>query len=326
MPGPAPVVDANQNVRPTRRALPNRPEMSIARRLAFRLKRAANTAMGAMAVALLKAVGKLDPDRLANFAAAFMRRVGPWFPEHRLARENLEAAFPEKSTAEIEAILSGVWDNLGRLGAEFAHLDKLCDSALGRVAFGQQALEIFERLSTDGKPALVFGAHLANWEIPALAAATLGFDSTILFRLPNLGGIAEAIVGMRAGYMGRLIPAGPDAPFRLADALEAGGHVGMLVDQHYTKGVDVMFFGRRCKANPLLARLARHYDCPIHGVRIIRIGNRKFRGEVTEAIDVPRDPDGRANVQGTMQAITTVVEQWVREYPEQWLWLHRRWR
>ncbi|HXW30748.1 MAG TPA: lipid A biosynthesis lauroyl acyltransferase [Xanthobacteraceae bacterium] len=286
--------------------------------------------MGAVAARLLDAIGWIDPVGLANCAAAFMRTVGPYFPEHRVGRENLKAAFPEKPAAEIEAILLGVWDNLGRFAAEFAHLERLWadDRQAGpeRVAFGQKGLEIFEQLRSDGKPALIFAAHLANWEIPALAAAALGFDSTVLFRLPNLGGLAEAIVGRRLAHMGQLIRTGPDAPFRLARALDAGSHVGMLVDQHYTKGVDVMFFDRPCKANPLLARLARHYDCPVHGVRIIRIGNGQFRGEVTDPIEVPRDPDGRVNIQGTMQTITAVVEQWVREYPEQWLWLHRRWR
>ena len=56
-----------------------------------------------------------------------MRRLGPWLPEHRVGRANLAAAFPEKSPAEIEQILRGVWDNLGRVGAEFAHLDRLWD-------------------------------------------------------------------------------------------------------------------------------------------------------------------------------------------------------
>ncbi len=300
------------------------------RRGAFKLRNAINAGLGATAVVVLKAIGRIDPDRLANLAAAFMRTVGPWFPEHQLGRENLQAAFPRKSPAEINAILSGVWDNLGRLGAEFAHLGSLWDDqrapGAGRVVFGRRDLEIFEQLRTDGKPALIFAAHLANWEIPALAASVYGLDSTVLFRLPNLSGIADAIVARRAGHMGRLVASGPDAPFRLVRALENGSHVGMLVDQHYGKGVDVMFFGRRCKANPMLARLARHCDCPIHGVRIIRTGNRTFRGELTEALDVPREADGRVDVRGLMQAITTIVEQWVREHPEQWLWLHRRWR
>ena len=294
-------------------------------------KAALDAAIGSVAVALLRAVKLTDRRRAADLAGATLRRVGPLLKEHRLGRDNLRAAFPKKSPAEIEGILRGVWDNLGRVAAEFAHLDSLWDyqlnrPAASRIEFSTRDMEIFQQLRDDGKPAFVFAAHLANWELPALAGQLNGLDSTVVYRLPNLGGIAQAIVSMRAGHMGTLIAGGPDAPFKIARALEAGSHVGMLVDQHYGKGVDVIFFGRRRKANPLLARLAHHFDCPIHGVRVIRLGGRRFRGELTEALKVPRDPDGRVNIERTMQAITSVVEQWVREHPEQWLWLHRRWR
>jgi KDO2-lipid IV(A) lauroyltransferase len=113
----------------------------------------------------------------------------------------------------------------------------------------------------------------------------------------------------------------------LARLLQAGVHVGILVDQHFTKGADVTFFGRTCKANPLIALLARQLECPIYGLRIVRLpdGN-SFRGDLTDPIVTPRDADGRIDVAATMQVITTVIEGWVREHPEQWLWLHRRWR
>ena len=114
---------------------------------------------------------------------------------------------------------------------------------------------------------------------------------------------------MRAGCMGNLIPTGLDAPVRLANALERGEHVGMLVDQHFGKGVDVVFFGRWAKANPLIAQLARHTECPIRGVRVVRQpdGN-SFWGELTDEIDAARDADGKIDIQGTMQVITGVVE------------------
>ncbi len=100
----------------------------------------------------------------------------------------------------------------------------------------------------------------------------------------------------------------------------------MLADQHFTMGIDVEFFGRRCKANPTLARLARRFDCPIHGTRAIRLPDHRFRLELTEALSVPRDAEGKIDVAKTMQMVTTIIEGWVREHPEQWLWLHRRWR
>jgi len=100
----------------------------------------------------------------------------------------------------------------------------------------------------------------------------------------------------------------------------------MLVDQYNVQGVDVTFFGRRTKANPMLARLARHVECPIHGARMIRLPAHRFRIEMTEAIAPARDAEGKIDVARTMQIVTDVVEAWVREHPAQWLWLHRRWR
>jgi len=126
--------------------------------------------------------------------------------------------------------------------------------------------------------------------------------------------------------MGTLIPARHDAPLRLADALKNGQHVGMLVDQCLTNGVEVTFFGRKTRANPLLARLLRQIECPVHGVRIIRLPGHRFRAELSEEVKPVRDTAGQIDIQGTMQVVTSVIEGWIREYPDQWLWLHRRWR
>lgn len=76
----------------------------------------------------------------------------------------------------------------------------------------------------------------------------------------------------------------------------------------------------------MLARVARHVDCPIHGVRVVRLPNHRFRIEVSEAVEPVRDPSGDIDVADTMQKINDIIEGWVREYPGQWLWLHRRWR
>ena len=169
---------------------------------------------------------------------------GRWLPEHRIGRANLIAAFPEKSPAEIEAILRGVWDNLGRVGAEFAHLDRLWDydpahpERTGRIDDHARQHRSLLRLQDDGKPALIFAAHLANWELPAICARDLRARHRRALppaqhRRPSTAGCDRT----RAGCMGTLIPTGLDAPVKLAAALERGAHVGMLVDQYYVRGV-----------------------------------------------------------------------------------------
>jgi KDO2-lipid IV(A) lauroyltransferase len=304
------------------------------RRMKQRLRRSArrigDAIVGALAVGTIKLLRLTNPDRMADFAGWVMRKVGPRLRENAIARAQLTAAFPEKSAAEIETILSGTWDNLGRMGAEFAHLDRLWDyqspEQPGRFEFSPETLERYRCITESGKPALVFAAHLGNWELPAISAHANGIKSAVLYRGPNIEAVDRWITDTRSALMGTLIPTGLDAPIKLAEALKNGTHVGMLVDQYYVRGVPVTFFGRPTRANPLLARLARHFDCPIHGVRLVRLPGHRFRGEITEAVEPARDAEGKIDIAGTMQRVMNVIEGWIRETPEQWLWQHRRWR
>jgi Kdo2-lipid IVA lauroyltransferase/acyltransferase len=287
--------------------------------------------VGAVTIALLRTTRHFDPFRTADLFGRVARLIGPMTPEQRIGRANLTAAFPEKSAEEIETILAGVWDNLGRLGAEFAHLDHIWDYDLdhpenSRIEVSPRTFELFAQLRSAGKPALIFASHLGNWELPAVAAVAHGIDAAILFRRPNIASANRIIEKTRAVKMGTLIPAGRDAPLRMAEALRNGLIVGMLVDQYFTNGVDVIFFGRKTRANPTLARLLRQIECPVHGVRVVRLPGNRFRAEISEEIKPVRDVSGQIDIQGTMQAITSVIEGWIREYPDQWLWLHRRWR
>lgn len=302
-------------------------------RLALLLKRSyprlAGFAMIPVIRALVLLARILGPVRSTALGAALLRTLGPLLPAHRTAMANLRAAFPEMSEAERKRIALEAWDNLGRTGAEYAHLDSLFDydpAATGDLRTEVAGIEHFYALRDDGRPGLIFSAHLANWELPAICAARFGLDATAVFRPPNNPAAARLVQEVRRRTMGGLAASTPGAVFAMRDVVETGGHLGQLIDQHFTRGVVVEFLGRPCLANPLLAKLARHYDCPVHGVRVVRLPEGRFRLELTPPLDLPRAADGTIDVAGTMQAMTAVVEGWVRENPGQWLWMHRRWR
>ena len=280
------------------------------------------------AFALIRALG---PDRSSNLGAAGARLLGPLSPQHRIARENIDAAFPEKSATERAAILRESWENLGRTAAEYVHLGTLFDfdperPNTGRIEIPADSIERFVRLRDDGKPAMFFAAHLANWELPAVAAKTYGLPSAALYRTPNNRAVARDILAMRTPVMGELIPAGTAAPIRMMEVLDEGLHLGMLVDQRFGRGPQVRFLGRTATANPLLARLARRFDCPVHGARAIRLPGNRFRLELSEAVDLPRDARGQVDIQAATQHVNDIIAGWIREHPGQWLWQHRRWR
>src|SRR5881397_2226998 len=122
----------------------------------------AEAAVGALTIGMLRTTRYFDPIKTANLFGRIARSIGPMMREQRIGRANLTAAFPEKSPAEIETILAGVWDNLGRVVAEFAHLDRLTigdPNNLPYLKFDRANAARFDRVRDDGKPALVFAAH-----------------------------------------------------------------------------------------------------------------------------------------------------------------------
>jgi Kdo2-lipid IVA lauroyltransferase/acyltransferase len=296
------------------------------------LARTTDAAVAAAVRAVFALLRALGPDRASSFGAAAARAVGPLLPVHRVALDNLRHAFPEEPEAERGRVLREAWDNLGRTACEYVHMDRIWDfdearPNAGRIQIAPEVTERFERLRSDGKPALIFAAHLGNWELPAIAAARHGLAAAALYRRPNNPFVARDILALRAGSMGELIPAGLSAPIRMMEALDRGLHVGMLVDQRFGRGPRVEFLGRPAASNPLLARLARRFDgCPVHGARAIRLPNGRFRLEITEEIALPRNAAGRVDVEAATALVNRIVEGWVREHPGQWLWMHRRWR
>ena len=285
--------------------------------------------LGRIAAWLVAWLRRGDPDRASDRFGAFTRRIGPWLPAHRIGRANLRAAFPDKDTAWIEATLGEAWDNLGRVVGEYVHLHRIWDYDLDHPNTGRivtDDVDVVLALRDDGVPALCFSSHLGNWELSAVAAHKAGVPSAVVYRMPNNKAVAAEVSKIRSGLMGRLIRTRAEAAFEMAGALDAGLHLGMLVDQHFSRGVDITFFGRRCKANTAIARLARQYECPVVGARVIRLPGHRFRLKTEGPITLPRDAEGRVDVQATTQLIATIIEGWIREHPGQWLWFHRRWR
>ena len=271
----------------------------------------------------MASVRALGPERGSDLGGAIMRRLGPHLPWHKIAVANVGAVFPGR----IDEIVGGCWENFGRTAVEYAHLHAFApDTPGGPERMDIVGIEHLKTLRDDGKPGLMFGAHLANWELPALVANYCGLDAMFVYRPPDWGAVGRAIQQERESAGGRYLPSSPGSARAIKQVLDRGGHLGMTVDQHFHRGVVQTFLGRPALVNPTLAILARLYDCPVVGIRAVRLPGVRFRLEVTPPLQLPRDASGKIEVQGAMEKMTGVVEQWVLEYPTQWKWMHPRWR
>lgn len=300
----------------------------IVTRLVLALRKFKQWLVAQCVFGLLSLLKLLPADGAINFADRVARWIGPKTRRHTLTLTNLRNAFPEKTEAEIAAIALDAWGNMGRLAAEYVFLDRLFDFDPARTAPGRievSGIPLFVDLRDNPRPFIVFTAHTGNFEFLPVAGAAFGLDVTVLFRPPNNPYVAERVFEFRRERMGHLVPSHAGSSFTLARKLEAGGPVGVLVDQKFNKGLHTTFFGRKVQTNPLLAKLVRQFDCEVYPARCIRLPGNRYRLELEPAMDIPRKENGAVDVDATAQILNDKVEQWVREYPGQWLWYHDRW-
>ncbi|MGA2088143.1 MAG: lauroyl acyltransferase [Stellaceae bacterium] len=266
----------------------------------------------------------LPLDWASAFGGWLARSIGPYTGASKRARINLRRAMPELSQSEIERIIAGMWDNLGRAGAEFPHLGAFKVYEPG----GRVSVEGVREIIDHRGPAtrfIFFSAHFGNWEIAPLAATQAGLAVLEIYRAANNPFIDEILAHARSAAGGELAPKGSAAARRAVAALAEGKHICMLVDQKMNDGIAVPFFGRDAMTAPALARLALHYDCVVVPCRVERVKGATFHLVAEKPIPLPRSGDLQADIKTLMTEVNATVERWVRRHPEQWFWVHKRW-
>jgi KDO2-lipid IV(A) lauroyltransferase len=252
------------------------------------------------------------------------RLIGPRLRISRRARRNLKLAMPELDDAAIERILRGVWDNLGRVVAEFPHLRKFnAYEPGGRIEIAGQ--ENVPRPGDPGPPALFFSAHYGNWEMAQLAGAQTGLRITQIYRAANNPIVDRLINQVRSVTGSELVPKGATAARSALAALHESRPIAMLVDQKLNDGIAVPFFGRDAMTAPALARLALRFGSPVLPVRVERLPRAHFRIVVEPPIRYERSGDAARDTLALMTQVNQVLERWIRARPDHWFWLHRRW-
>jgi KDO2-lipid IV(A) lauroyltransferase len=279
----------------------------------YRLEAAAARAMFAL-------LGPFSADKVSGFGAWLGRTIGPLTGAHKIAARNLERAMPEADAQARAKILAGAWDNFGRTMMEYAVIPKLAD----RVTIeGQEELAARAR---EGKPALLMTGHLGNWELIFDALRIHTKPITAVYRKANNPLVDEMIAEVRLRGVAGLAPKGPAGARIVLGDLKEGGHVVMLVDQKLSSGVEVPFFGRPAATAPAIASFALRLDCPVFPIRVIRLGGARFKVSIEKPWRFTSTDSPDADILAAMTQINARLEDWIRERPEQWLWMHRRWR
>ncbi len=264
----------------------------------------------------------LPLDAASGIGGWIGRHVGPRLAASRKAMANLRAAFPERDEAFYKSTISGMWDNLGRVIAEYPHLPEI---ARRRTEIVHD--DILKTLRDDGKPAVLFSGHLGNWETSAGAFSQLyDFTVDLIYRAPNNPGVARLLDRARS-LEGKIptIPKSRAGARRMIEALREGRHLAILIDQKFNQGLAVPLFGRPAMTSPSFAQLAQKFDCPLVPVRFERLSGAHFRLTIFPPMTLFEASGAPKPVESLIAQAHGLLESWISEKPEQWLWLHRRW-
>ncbi|CAN5463094.1 N/A [soil metagenome] len=286
----------------------------------------------AAARAALAVMGILPRKAAIKVATGIMQMVPMVLKNlRRTGLRNLEIAFPEKTEAERRAILRGTFENLGRVIGELSQVHKLTKAKLAEIIdfeLDDESVALYARNKAEGRGVLITTGHMGNWEMLVLGFAALYEPISYLARPLDNPKIDDLLNGLRTKFGNNPINKTNSAMLAIK-ILREGGILGILADvnAHPKEGVFVPFFGVPACTTSGAAMLAIRSNSFIYPTFCIwdRAAERyKFvHGSLLEPVNTG---DRKQDVVETTALYTAEIEKIIRQYPEQWMWIHRRWK
>jgi len=277
---------------------------------------------------ILHGLSALPRGMARALAATVARALYAMLPRlRRTAEFNLRVAFPDWNDAQRETILRGMVRNLGWMAAEFARLPKYKKENIDDVVV-LSGHENFLEGQRRGKGVLYLTGHIGAWELSSFAHALYGFPLHYMAR-PLDNARVDALVNRYRGLSGNQPIFKNDSARALLKILRSAGTVGILADQNTMpeEGVFVDFFGKTACTTTGIARVALHTDAAVvPGYAYWDESTGKYQLHFEPAVELVRTGDTDRDIFVNTQKFANVIEGIIRKYPEQWVWVHARWK
>ena len=282
----------------------------------------------AAAWTVLKVLGLLPREVARGAGALAARGLYALTPKLRKTAEtNLRIAFPEWSEERSAEVIRGMVRNLGWMAAEFARLPRYSRQNIENVVV-LAGHEHFLEAQRRGKGVLVLTGHIGAWELSSFAHALYGYPMHYMAR-PLDNRRVDALVNRYRCLAGDRLIFKNESARAMLKILKDGGTIGILADQNTlpSEGVFVDFFGKKACTTAGIARVALHTDAAVvPGYAVWDGGLKKYRLRFEPAVELVRTGDTEQDVCENTQKFTKVIEEIIRKYPEQWVWVHARWK
>lgn len=256
---------------------------------------------------------------LGRFLGLFMSS------KNKIVDSGLKIAFPKKSEEAKKKIKSGMWDMMGRYITEAPHIRSYYKNIGDYVEV--EGEEILKNLKDKNQNFITFISHSGSMGIINTIFKKYNIFMNIVYRSPNnylVDNITKKTFGYTLGNV-NLLPKGKQASRDMLRVLQKNGCVSITPDQRQDRGLDLKFFGAKAPTAPGVAKLARHYGCPVIPVQLIRTKGFRHKIVIHKPFEVKKTKDVDADLKKGMQQVNDHIESWVEQNPEQWFWVHRRW-
>jgi KDO2-lipid IV(A) lauroyltransferase len=266
----------------------------------------------------------LPVDTASDFGGWLFKTLGPLTPVQKTVKRNLELAFPEMDEAARKILITRQWENTGRaMAGEFAIMDRIVADK-NRIEI--EGFEKLEAIAASGKPVIFISGHLSNFEIMNAAILAAKVPYMITYRAANNPYVDDRMRATRAAYgVTAFAPKGSDGAKELLIALQNGESVGLMNDQKFNRGVPTPFFGHIAETAPGPTRLAQRFGTVLQPLTIRRLHKARFHVTVHDPIHVDDTGHKAQDIETTVCKISAFIEQAVRDNPEEWFWVHKRW-
>lgn len=270
-----------------------------------------------------------DVQKSSDIASKIAKFIGKKIAVNQLAFNNLSSAMPYLSKEQKDSILNEMWDNLGRVVGEFPHICKMHPSDISKFCFfDQESQGRIEQIHALKSGAIMFSAHFSNWEVGPKLLMNLGFKVNVVYRPLNNQLVEKMTAKLRGVTM---IEKSASGNRKIIEALKRKEIVLIMADQRAGDGVPIQFFHAKAITTTSIARLAVKHKIPIIPACAIRIDKSfKFIAQIEKFIDPFGDDFKNLDAHQLVLAITLKVNQqlesWISEHPEQWFWVHNRWK
>ena len=289
--------------------------------LSFRIKkqfdRYIHDPIAAMLAIPLFLILKILPFRISSYlCGSLMYLIAPLTSYNSRVKKHMKIAFPQKSIHEINKLTKQHWFMLGQTIGEMPHINHL-------IKIGRLETDGLEKIKTG--PAILVGAHMGNWEFLLRVGDLADRRAGYVFRPINNWILNKIQIHRNKDANADFYRKGRLAAIGMASKLKSGEVVGLTGDQLLREGIMVPFFETKTPTPQAAAVMALKWNVPIYMVRIERFKGMKFKMTIEDKIKIPKNLDKEKAIYTITKMISTRIEEWIIDKPEQWLWAHRRW-